>query len=174
MLVLTRRIGEQIMLPDHGVTITVVSVTGGKVKLGVTAPAGVPVHRKEVVRGSHSDSGDAVTGGRGVRPFRSTSAGESPDPVRASSSAATTQKMERELIAAIANRTAGRVKALRVHILGDRIAVHGHTDSHSAVELAHVGLLDALNRIDVDWPDKIELNLEIDPPRAPAGRIHPK
>ncbi len=49
MLVVTRRIGEEIMLPDCGVTITVVSVAGSKVKLGVTAPAGVPVHRSEVL-----------------------------------------------------------------------------------------------------------------------------
>lgn len=49
MLVLTRKIGEAIILPDCGVTIAVVSVAGSKVKLGVTAPAGVPVHRSEVL-----------------------------------------------------------------------------------------------------------------------------
>ncbi|NLX98399.1 MAG: carbon storage regulator [Rhodopirellula sp.] len=49
MLVLTRRIGEEIRLPSHGVTITVVSVAGSRVKLGVTAPADVPVHRKEKI-----------------------------------------------------------------------------------------------------------------------------
>ena len=144
MLVLTRRIGEAIMLPDQGVTITVVSVAGSKVKLGVTAPTGVPVHRTEVVRGTHSDSGDAAGGGRGVRPSRSMSAGEGTAPVRATSSAITTQQMERELLTAIAKRTAGRVKSLKVHVFGDRIAVHGHTDCRSAVELAHLGLLDPL------------------------------
>lgn len=174
MLVLTRRIGEEITLPDQGVKITVLSVAGSKVKLGVTAPKSVPVHRDEVVQGTQSDSGDAATGDRGFRPSRSTSAGESPAPIQASSSAATTQQMERELVTAIAQRTAGRVKSLKVHILGDRIAVHGHTDCRSAVELAHLGLLDALNRIDVDWPEKVELNLEIDPPAVPAGRVRPK
>jgi carbon storage regulator len=50
MLVLTRRIAEEIVLPDSDVTIAVLSVAGKKVKLGVTAPAGVPVHRREVLQ----------------------------------------------------------------------------------------------------------------------------
>ena len=37
MLVLTRRIDEQIVLPDQGVTVTVLSVSGSRVKLGVSA-----------------------------------------------------------------------------------------------------------------------------------------
>ena len=50
MLVLTRRIGEEIVLPDSEVAVAVLSVTGKRVKLGVTAPAGVAVHRREILQ----------------------------------------------------------------------------------------------------------------------------
>ena len=59
MFVLTRRIGEEIMLPDCGVTIAVVSAAGSEVKLGVTAPAGVPVHRSEVLERTRRAGGRA-------------------------------------------------------------------------------------------------------------------
>lgn len=47
MLVLTRQVDEAIMIGDT-VEVTIVEVRGNKVRLGVRAPAGVPVHRKEV------------------------------------------------------------------------------------------------------------------------------
>ena len=47
MLVLSRQRDESIMIGDE-VEITVVDVRGEKVRLGITAPAHVPVHRKEV------------------------------------------------------------------------------------------------------------------------------
>lgn len=48
MLVLTRKVGEEIVLPSHGVTIGVVSVRGKQVRLGVAAPSATSVHRGEV------------------------------------------------------------------------------------------------------------------------------
>ena len=48
MLVLSRKIGERIVLPGCGVTLTVLQVCGNSVRLGVTAPADVAVHREEV------------------------------------------------------------------------------------------------------------------------------
>lgn len=47
MLILTRTSGEKIMIGD-GIEVTVLSVTGGQVRLSVSAPKGVPVHREEV------------------------------------------------------------------------------------------------------------------------------
>jgi carbon storage regulator len=49
MLVLSRKIGEQIVVGDN-VRVMVVGVRGGKVRLGVIAPPEVPVHRAEVYR----------------------------------------------------------------------------------------------------------------------------
>jgi carbon storage regulator len=47
MLVLTRRIGEQIVI-NQEIRITVVAVQGNKVRIGITAPADVLVDRQEV------------------------------------------------------------------------------------------------------------------------------
>jgi carbon storage regulator len=48
MLVLTRRIGEQIVVPGCGLTITVVAVRRNRVHLGSVAPPEVTMHRREV------------------------------------------------------------------------------------------------------------------------------
>ena len=50
MLVLSRKIGERIVLPGCGVTVTVLASRGGQVRLGISAPAGVPVQREENLR----------------------------------------------------------------------------------------------------------------------------
>ena len=47
MLVLSRKRGEVITI-GNGVTVTVLAVQGDKVKIGVVAPAEVPVHRQEI------------------------------------------------------------------------------------------------------------------------------
>ena len=47
MLVLSRQRDETIMIGDE-IEITVVDIRGEKVRLGINAPAHVPVHRKEV------------------------------------------------------------------------------------------------------------------------------
>lgn len=47
MLILTRRIGEQIRI-NEDITVTVLGINGIQVRLGVTAPASVEVHREEI------------------------------------------------------------------------------------------------------------------------------
>lgn len=47
MLILTRRLGETVMIGDE-VTVTVLGVKGNQVRLGVNAPKDVPVHREEI------------------------------------------------------------------------------------------------------------------------------
>jgi len=47
MLILTRRIGETVVI-GNDVDVTVLSVKGNQVRLGVTAPKEVTVHREEI------------------------------------------------------------------------------------------------------------------------------
>ena len=49
MLVLTRRVGETLIISDN-IRVTILDVSGNQIRLGVTAPREVPVHREEVAR----------------------------------------------------------------------------------------------------------------------------
>jgi len=50
MLVLTRRIGEEIVIGDN-IRVTVVAVNGPRVRLGITAPRSISVARLELLAG---------------------------------------------------------------------------------------------------------------------------
>lgn len=47
MLILTRRVGESLMIGDN-VNVTVLGVKGNQVRIGVNAPKDVAVHREEI------------------------------------------------------------------------------------------------------------------------------
>lgn len=57
MLILTRRVGETLMIGDS-VTVTVLGVKGNQVRIGITAPKDVAVHREEIFQRIQKD--DAV------------------------------------------------------------------------------------------------------------------
>ncbi len=58
MLILTRRVGETLMVGDD-VTVTVLGVKGNQVRIGVNAPKDVSVHREEIYqRIQREKSGD--------------------------------------------------------------------------------------------------------------------
>ena len=47
MLILTRRVGETIMVGDE-VQVTVLGVRGNQIRIGINAPQEIPVHREEI------------------------------------------------------------------------------------------------------------------------------
>lgn len=61
MLILTRRVGETLMIGDQ-VTVTVLGVKGNQVRLGVNAPKEVAVHREEIYRRIQEEKGGEEDG----------------------------------------------------------------------------------------------------------------
>lgn len=59
MLILTRRVGETLMIGES-VTVTVLAVKGNQVRVGITAPKDVAVHREEIFQKIRHDDEPAA------------------------------------------------------------------------------------------------------------------
>jgi carbon storage regulator len=59
MLVLSRKCGERIVLPDLSVTVTIIAIEGNTVRLGIAAPAEAVVLREELFRRKKHQAADA-------------------------------------------------------------------------------------------------------------------
>jgi len=56
MLILTRRVGEALMIGDE-VAVTILGVKGNQVRIGVRAPKHVTVHREEIYERIQAEEG---------------------------------------------------------------------------------------------------------------------
>ena len=64
MLILTRRVSESLMIGDD-VSVTVLSIRGGQVRIGVNAPRDIAVHRQEIYDRIQDEKGGGQGGGDG-------------------------------------------------------------------------------------------------------------
>ncbi len=60
MLVLGRKVGESIIIDDN-IEITVTSIEGDLIKLGISAPKEIPIHRKEIYLEIQEENKNAVS-----------------------------------------------------------------------------------------------------------------
>jgi len=50
MLILSRRTGESLIIDDRKITITILSVKGNQVRIGIDAPKDISIHREEIYK----------------------------------------------------------------------------------------------------------------------------
>ncbi|QMT17654.1 carbon storage regulator CsrA [Planococcus maritimus] len=60
MLVLGRKVGESIVIDDN-IEVTVTSIEGDLIKLGISAPKEIPIHRKEIYLEIQEENKNAVS-----------------------------------------------------------------------------------------------------------------
>jgi carbon storage regulator len=68
MLVLTRRLGESINIGDD-IVVTVLSVAGSQVRLGIAAPQNIRVVRQEILKGIQEENSAAAKSAGGALPL---------------------------------------------------------------------------------------------------------
>lgn len=67
MLILTRRVGETLMIGDD-VTVTVLGIKGNQCRIGINAPKDVAVHREEIYQRIQRERTGIVEGGQSRPP----------------------------------------------------------------------------------------------------------
>lgn len=157
MLVLSRKIGEQVVLPSCGVTIAVVKIAGGKVRLGVQAPPETSVHRQEVWNRISDHRGTRMEGKPTVSAVGNPTADGPTTPA---------VLPETDLCGLLANRiaqrTGGRIHSLRVDKVDDRIVVSGRTSTYHARQLAFAAAVELLGRPS-RGPDDVHFEIQVTP-----------
>lgn len=55
MLVLSRKVGDEILVPDQGIVFKILEIRGEQVRVGISAPPGIRLYRREVWRRLQQD-----------------------------------------------------------------------------------------------------------------------
>jgi carbon storage regulator len=157
MLVLSRKAGQQIVLPEQGITIDVVEVGRDRVRLGIAAPPNVPVHRREVWDRLGLDDRAPPANGRNPRePLPAAGANGKP-----AGSGQLQSDFEQWLAERINQRTYGRINQLSVEAIDGRIVVHGSTRSYHARQLALAAVQAILDDSCAPQSPPVEFDVEV-------------
>ena len=138
MLVLTRKIGEEIVLPECQVTIRVVHLGGKRVRLGIEVLREVSVLRSEI-------------------PQRTAVPDHPSDNVANGDRSTWSRELERR----IEDRSGGRIQALRVETVDERIVIDGRTDSYYGLQLAQAAVREALDASLSEQRPEVQLSIQV-------------
>ncbi len=155
-MVLTRKIGQQVVLPEQGITIDVIEVGKTRVRLGISAPADIPVHRREV----WDRACDAVN----ARPNSDDSAPgrvAADEPSSLAAYSPSFADLDQRLAQWITKRTGGRMSELSVERLDGRIVIRGSARSDHVRQLAQAAVAEALKVCDDLVPGSVVYNIDV-------------
>ena len=141
MLVFTRKIGQQVVLPNQDITIDVVEIGKTRVRLGISAPSDTPVHRREVLDRVNG-AGSEAAAGSDRRPERTAS------PKPTCPAASSPADLDNCLAQWITMRTHGRISELTVERNNGRIVIRGSARSYYARQLAKAAVDEVLKVCD--------------------------
>ncbi len=158
MLVLSRKVGQQIYIPDYGVAIEVLDIQGSRVRIGIAAPSSVPIVREELrgrLRGAGQVHGqrDGTAENRSPKNGSMRDGASAPDPDAVSHTA--------QLVRWIAQRTCGRVRSLSVSSDGTRWIVEGSASSYYARQLAQAAAQEFLDAHRGKVQGEVEFQIEV-------------
>lgn len=157
MLVLTRKIGQQIVLPGCGVTIDVIDAGKNQVRLGIAAPMDVAVHRREIWdRMRHPNESPPVENGQWKR-----SAAEAQGPADIEAADVSPATLDRRLAEWIVRRTGGRIGRLSVKSAGGRTVVSGSANSYYSRQLAQAAVNEIIDAYGSVFPREVEYDIDI-------------
>jgi carbon storage regulator len=144
MLVLCRKVGEEVVLPTQGVTISVVQVSGKRVRLGIHAPPDTAIHRLETWQRIRAS--DPSSSGPQQAPQPVPDAPDDPC---------------KRLSRSIKRRAGGRVRSLRVERLGRDLVVSGRVNSYYARQLVQAAVSEALATMGPNGHDDVRYELDV-------------
>jgi carbon storage regulator len=162
MLVLSRKVGQQIVLPGLDVTISIVQVSGQRVRVGISAPRDVIVHRRELDQrifadeeASHDAECHASSEGGSALAIR-------PRLLRTS----VTEKgphlgVKGSIAQAIHHRTGQQIRSLRVDVSSRRILVRGQAPTYYARQLAYAAVQEVLGATEGHATPGVEMEIDV-------------
>jgi len=156
MLVLTRKIGQQVVLPEQGITIDVMEVGKTRVRLGISAPADIPVHRGEVWDRA-CDAGSARPNSDDSAPGRVAA----DEPQSRTASSPSFADLGQCLTQWITKRTGSRMSELSVERLDGRIVIRGSARSYHVRELAQAAVTEVLSVCDLLSAGCVEYKIDV-------------
>ncbi len=171
MLVLTRKIGQQIVLPECGVTIDVIDAGKNQVRLGIAAPADVAVHRREVWERIRPPN-QSPPGENGPR--KAWAAARALGPADIAATDVSPASLDRRLAEWIVRRTADRIGRLSVKTAGGRTVVSGSASSYYSRQLAQAAVNEFIDACGPLFLQEVQYDIVIvDPTFARQRRAGP-
>jgi carbon storage regulator len=162
MLVLSRKVGQQVVLPDLDVTISIVKISGRRVRVGVSAPGDVAVRRMESKQTALA-APEVRARVEAHHPFENGPAEGTHAGLTCSArpSATSHADMSQRIAHAIRHRTGEGIRSLTVNVSSRRILVRGQARTYYATQLAFAAVQDILGTTAAEAPPAVEMDIEV-------------